>query len=583
MTAPREGPEFAVAAFRAKLLIAMALVVAALVLGGLFFAERQVAAEARREFQRAFESELAMLRTVRGFRHASLIERCQALVHKPRIHSAIEDNALDLLYPSARDELGKVIPDGEPRAGRSMLARFYRFLDANGAVIPPINVGEFGLLTSDEENQLGFSKLPAEKQTGYLWRGENGGAGELVEIIATPIVSTENGETIAALVAGFPAIAPERGAAGLASGVWLDGRLHPPALAELDAEVDRAIAGSADAAAKGIPVRVEGAEHLLFCERLNAGSLFPPAYEVDVYPLASLLARQGELRWQAAGAGLLLLALGMAASLYLSSRLAAPVRDLAAVSAENRVLRVRAEEALEIKKGELQRTARFSADASHQLKTPVAVLRAGLDELLAHNELTPEFREELCILVHQTFRLTSLIEDLLLVSRLDSGRLHLELAPVDLSHLLATCVDDLDVLHGFPTADVQVDVPPDLHIAGEKRYTMLIVQNVIENARKYNRPGGHIRIAAREEGSTVVLIIANNATPIPHASWEHIFERFHRGAAGENIPGHGIGLNLARELARLHGGDLCLLRSDAEWTEFEARFRAARIPILEVA
>jgi signal transduction histidine kinase len=56
---------------------------------------------------------------------------------------------------------------------------------------------------------------------------------------------------------------------------------------------------------------------------------------------------------------------------------------------------------------------------------------------------------------------------------------------------------------------------------------------------------------------------------------EHIFERFHRGSVGENVPGHGLGLNLARELARLHGGDLQLVRSDEAWTEFEARFRLA--------
>ena len=595
MTPPRESPEFGVAAFRVKLMAAMAIVVTALTLCALFLAERQVAAETRHDFQRAFEGELALLRAVRGFRHASLIERCQALVHKPRIHSALEDNALDLLYPSARDELGKVLAwteaGAEASAGRSLRARFYRFLDSNGAVIPPLEAAEVGTLTPDEEKRLGFAKVPVEKQTGYLWRDGNGSEGELVEVIATPIVSTENGETIAALVAGFPALARDRKADGFESGIWLDGRLYLPSLTRtartaLDAEVTRALASGGDAATKGIHFRVDGADHLLFCERLNPGSLFPPAYEVGVYPLAGLLAREWALRWRVAGAGLLLLSLGIAASYCVAARLAAPVRDLARVSAENRVLRVRAEEALVIKSGELQRTARFSADASHQLKTPVAVLRAGLDELLALDTLPVEMREELSILVHQTFRLTSLIEDLLLVSRIDSGRLQLELVPMDLSYLIATCVDDLEVLHGLPPADVRTDVPSGLHILGEKRYTMLIVQNLVENARKYNRPGGCIHIGLREESGTIVLTVANNARPIPRGSWEHIFERFHRGTAGENIPGHGIGLNLARELALIHGGDVRLLRSDDEWTEFEARFRhAEQVPAatLEVA
>jgi signal transduction histidine kinase len=69
--------------------------------------------------------------------------------------------------------------------------------------------------------------------------------------------------------------------------------------------------------------------------------------------------------------------------------------------------------------------------------------------------------------------------------------------------------------------------------------------------------------------------VGNTGRPVPAAAQEHIFERFHRGAVGENVPGHGIGLTLARELARLHGGDLRLARSDEDWTEFEVRFRLA--------
>ena len=67
--------------------------------------------------------------------------------------------------------------------------------------------------------------------------------------------------------------------------------------------------------------------------------------------------------------------------------------------------------------------------------------------------------------------------------------------------------------------------------------------------------------------------IANTGKPIPVTARENIFERFHRATMGENIPGHGLGLNLARELSRLHGGDLLLIRSDEKWTEFEVRFR----------
>ena len=574
---PTPGGESGVTAFRAKMLAAMTLVVVGLTLFGLYLTERSVTRETEHDLQLAFASELGLLRTVRSIRHGSLAERCHALVRKPRIHAALEDNALDLLYPSAKDELGNALAAGDTAARISLRPRFYRFVDGSGAVIPPVNSPEVGALAPDEEGRLTFSRMPQDQQNGFLVRAD----GEIVELIETPIISTETGEAIAALIAGFPTAENERAQAGLHTGLWLDGKLHLTALAEparvaLESEVAGVIARHGDSATKGMPVTVGGAEQMLFVERQNPGSMFPPAYEVGIFPLAGLLARQQQLRWDAALAGALLLALGVGASFYISARLAVPVRELARVSQENRVLRERAEAALVFKTKELERSIRFSADASHQLKTPVAVLRAGLDEMLAGDDVSGEIREELSMLVHQTFRLTSIIEDLLLLSRLDSGRLHLELSAVDLTRVVETCVDDLRLSHTGPPLDVEIELPVGLQIAGDLRYTMLIVWNLVENARKYSRPDAPIRITARAGGGDVSLVIANQAAPIPAASREHIFERFHRATVGENIPGHGLGLNLARELARLHGGDVLLLRSDENWTEFEVRFRNFR-------
>jgi signal transduction histidine kinase len=354
--------------------------------------------------------------------------------------------------------------------------------------------------------------------------------------------------------------------------------LGDAARAALAGELARALAqpGRPD---EPMRITIGGAPHLLFSNQLNPGAMFPPAYEVCIYPLAELLARQRQLRWQALGAGALLLFGGLVTSNFLSRRLSRPVERLAVDSEENRLQRARAEAALEATNVELQRSARFSADASHQLKTPVTVLRAGLEELLASENLAPAVREELGALVHQTFRLSSVIDDLLLLSRVDAGRLTLELGPVDLTHLIESALDDLSAQPDAPELTVETDFPRALHIAGEKRYTALILQNLLENARKYNRPGGRIRVAASEVDGAVRLIVGNTGQPIPPAAQAHIFERFHRGAMGENVPGYGLGLNLAREIARLHHGDLKLARSGDDWTEFEVSFRAAR-PVL---
>jgi signal transduction histidine kinase len=98
------------------------------------------------------------------------------------------------------------------------------------------------------------------------------------------------------------------------------------------------------------------------------------------------------------------------------------------------------------------------------------------------------------------------------------------------------------------------------------------VQNLLENARKYNRFDGLIRVNAQKNGNEIVLTIGSTGPPIARRAQAHVFERFHRGGTATNISGHGLGLNLARKLTRLHGGDLRLISSENDWTEFELRF-----------
>jgi signal transduction histidine kinase len=579
--------------FRTKLMIAMMLVVFAVTALALFIAQRNLAATVKHDWQQEFQGELATLHAFREIRHAALAELCRTLARKPRIHAALEDNALDLLYPSARDELRDIIvneagPNRESGA-QAIHARFYRFLDGRGQVIAPPAGQDAGRLDPAEEAQVTLETLSGLPQTGYLARKIPGLGDEVIdEVIAMPIVSTDTGAAIAALVLGFKPLdlSGKRSDVRIKSGIWLNGRLHLPALADatrilLAAQLSQERLDGAHPE-DNLTVQIDGAPYLLFYNLLNPESPFPHAHEVCLYPLAESIARQHRLFWQLSSVGALLLLGAFGASRYLSIRLALPVEKLAIASEENRTQRVRAETALELTHEELQRSARFSADASHQLKTPVTVLRAGLEELLSGEKLASDVREEVSTLVHQTFRLTSIIEDLLLLSRMDAGRLQLDFSPVNLTHLIESWLDDLGALPDELNLKIETDYPPALFIRGEKNYTMIILQNLMENARKYNHPGGKIRLAARVDDPWCILVIGNTGRPISAAAQEHIFQRFHRGAVGEDIPGHGLGLNLARELARLHGGDLRLARSDEAWTEFEVRFRLAQ-PAAEAA
>ena len=564
-----------VGSFRTRLFTAIMVIVATLTALGFYLAQQRVTADAQRNLQQTFQTELSSMHKVEELRYAALAERSNTLVAKPRLHAAIEDDAIDLLYPTAKDELRDLMEGEEPpsaQAAQPLHARFYRFLDDSGAVIKPPNPSDVGELDAETEGQLSLRELPKTRQIGYIQS-----AGAIHEVIAVPIFSTDTGELVSALVIGFKPFELENKNTGMQSGIWVGGHLHMPALApsaqnSLNEKITHALANS-DPDQNYFRVDVAGAPQLLFHKRLNPDSLFPAAYEICLYPVSSWTAQLNRLRWQIGGAGALLLLGGFIASHFVALNMSVPVKKLALDSEENRAERERAEAALASTAEELERSTRYSADASHQLKSPMTVLRIGLESLLGREGFKPEVYEELSTLLHQTRRLTGVIDDLLLLSRMDAGHLQIASTPVNLSQLVDEWLDDLGALPESPDVKIEKEFPRGLFVAGEKRYTSLIVQNLLENARKYNRAGGRIRVSARGNGNDVVLTIGNTGRTIPPG--ENIFERFHHSSSPSAASGHGIGLNLARELTRLHGGELRLVRSKNDWTEFEVRFSAA--------
>jgi signal transduction histidine kinase len=577
--------------FRIKLLLAMMLVVSALTSLGIYVAQERAAADAEADLQRDFELELAALHRLQELRNDAVADRSRAIALNARIHAALEDNALDLLYPSAREELRDLTDrptTSRVDAADALHARFYRFLDSHGAVIVP-PAADAGDLLPAEQAQLALNRLPQTMQTGYLARGDESGSAGVDEMIAVPIRSTETNEVISALVLGFKPVETSVPDAPIemSNGILVKGKLRlpgfgPAAETQIGREVQRAVSQQPAGQEHSLHTKIGAIPHLLFFKRLNPQSNYPPAYEVCVYPLTELLARQRQLRTQIVIAGILLLLGAFLISHFIARRLSQPVEELAVVSQENLVQRQRAEAKLEMTEEELQRAARFSADASHQLKSPITVLRAGLDSLLARDGFPKEVYEEISGLVHQTYRLTGVVEDLLLLSRMDAGKLRLNLRPVDLSHLVEEWVDDLEAIPNAAHLKIETDIPTDLHVAGESGFTTLVVQNLLDNARKYNCRGGTIRIRTLVKNGRVDLRVSNTGRGIPPEAQPYIFERFHRAGASQDVPGHGLGLNLAHELVRLHGGELRLVRSDAKWTEFSAVFSIA-VPTEKIA
>lgn len=587
---PVEPKRLPASSFRARLLGAMMVVVIIVAGVALYVAERRVVSEVEADLERTFQAEIGLWQRVRDIRQAALVERVRVLVRKSRFASTLEpaDEAIDLLYDTADLEMRVVMEAPSDQAGpaeRGLHAEFYRFLDREGKIypIPAKDPERFGILAPVEQYQLELPRLTRDQQIGYLLRPKAPGEDSLVEMITMPIISVDSDQVIGALVVGFETLPlAARPETGILRGLWREGRLHAPAIPEpiraaLAPAVTREIAGGHADGSSFLTV-VDGVSYRIFHQRLNPGSLYAPASEVSVYPLTALEERRRTLRWQVAGAGLILLIGAFGASHYLSGRLARVVTELAEAAAEDRAQLHRAEAALELRQEDLARAARFSADASHQLKTPVTVLRAGLEELGHREGTSPQRAEEISALVHQTYRLSGIIEDLLLLSRIDAGRLAIVMGAVNLTELFEAALDDVGAMPGAEAIVIENELPAGLKVQGERRYLALVVQNLMENAAKYNRPGGRIRVAAREAGDMVEVTVENTGQPIPSGVQARIFERFNRGAVGENVPGTGLGLNLARELARLHGGDLRLVGSNETGTRFEVTLRRAVDP-----
>src|SRR5438128_6494296 len=183
MSSPDQARDKGIATSRTRLFTAMMLIVAMLTALGFYLAQLKVTADAERYLQANFQTELSSLDKLEEFRQAALTDRCNALAAKSRIHAAIEDNAIDLLYPSAKDELRDLMEGEEPppeQATQSLHARFYRFLDSTGAVIKPLNPHDVGELDAKTEAQLDLNKLPDTQQIGYMQENTQAGDGSIV-------------------------------------------------------------------------------------------------------------------------------------------------------------------------------------------------------------------------------------------------------------------------------------------------------------------------------------------------------------------------------------------------------------------
>jgi len=215
----------------------------------------------------------------------------------------------------------------------------------------------------------------------------------------------------------------------------------------------------------------------------------------------------------------------------------------------------------------------FMADASHELRTPVATSRTAATVALqqAHRS-EADYREALAIIEQQTTRLTRLVEDLFTLARADAGSYPVHRTLMYLDEVVDDIVRAARVLAEEKQLTIALETIQSAAFSGDEELLRRLAGNLVDNACRHAPPRSAVRVHLTEEDANYVLTVSDSGEGIPAASQPHIFERFYRGDAARtsSTGGAGLGLALARWVARSHGGDVRLVHSSPEGTTFEA-------------
>ncbi|MEN8444541.1 MAG: ATP-binding protein [Cyanobacteria bacterium J06555_13] len=220
-----------------------------------------------------------------------------------------------------------------------------------------------------------------------------------------------------------------------------------------------------------------------------------------------------------------------------------------------------------------RQSSRFSGDAAHELKTPLAILRGELELVMRQAEPGSDLQQSLSKLMDEVSRLSNIVRKLLLLSLADAGQMSLRKATVDVEDLLAVLVEDIELLD--PELPVTVTLEKQaLGVKGDRDLLTQVLQNMIDNAIKYNLPGASperwLSVVGFRKGRQVLVTVTNASRDIPEEDRDRIFDRFYRGDLSRNRKreGFGLGLSLSREIARAHGGELKLDKAVPGQTAF---------------
>ncbi len=197
---------------------------------------------------------------------------------------------------------------------------------------------------------------------------------------------------------------------------------------------------------------------------------------------------------------------------------------------------------------------RFASDASHELRTPLTILRGHAEEMITELPTGSETQIRMRVIADQVDRLIDISAKLLLLSQADANSIKVQLDTLDLSQLVWNWAQDARSFD--ERIEVKHSIQPRLSCQGDRQLLLQLMQNLYTNAINYNTDEAWLRITLKQQAGKLLLSFENPSEAVSADFAERAFDRFYRGpdALAKGIEGHGLGLSLCQEIAKVHGG-----------------------------
>ncbi|MCI0540429.1 MAG: HAMP domain-containing histidine kinase [Verrucomicrobiales bacterium] len=224
------------------------------------------------------------------------------------------------------------------------------------------------------------------------------------------------------------------------------------------------------------------------------------------------------------------------------------------------------------------RIREFTIHASHELKTPLTVMRGEVETLLRANDCTPTQREALAGHLDEIQRLTQIVDNLALLAKADAGLVTLAQDDVRLGELVREAYDDARILGESQRLKVELDRCEQIAVRGDRDRLRQLLLNLAENATKYNQPDGEVKFSLYREIDHAVIAISNTGPGISPEQLSRVFDRFFRGdvALKSRQDGCGLGLSIAQWIVSAHGGTVAIRSESGSLTTVSVRLPSQR-------